>query len=675
MFNRILIANRGEIAVRVIKTCKRLGVSTVAVYSEADADTLAVEMADEAVFIGPSAPAESYLRMDRIIAACKETGVDAVHPGFGFLSENAAFPEALAEKGIAWIGPNPYAIAAMGDKLKSKALAAQAGVSTVPGFKGEITDDRHAVQVAGEIGHPVMIKASAGGGGKGMRIAHCETEVCEGFAAARNEARSSFGDDRILIEKFVENPRHIEIQVLGDKHGNVVHLNERECSVQRRNQKILEEAPSPFLDAATRKKMGEQAVALAKAVNYDSAGTVEFIVDPDKNFYFLEMNTRLQVEHPVTELTHGVDLVEHMIRMALGEELGFNQSDMKIKGWAVEARLYAENPYRSFLPSTGRLKHYREPSEGPIGPGVLRIDSGVREGDEISMFYDPMIAKVIGYGESRDAAIHALAESLDRLYVDGLQSNAPFLSSVLDEPDFAAGRIHTGYIDEHFPQGFHGAEPTGFQLMIMSAAAAFMHTLFVQRAARVPCPVARPMERSTHEWIVILDNRRFPIELHIPAGSLDRDQASAEIRAADLIADTTVLTTAWRPGEHLFEGTLGSRNFALFVTVGAGGYQLRHRGFCTDALVYTPRMAELYARLPSKQPVDAARHISSPMPGLVVSVEVEAGCHVKAGEALMVIEAMKMENVLRADIDGVIKSVNCKAGASVSTDELLIEFE
>jgi len=676
MFNKILIANRGEIAVRVIKTCKRLGIPTVAVYSEADADTLAVEMADEAVFIGPPAPGESYLQMDKIIQACVDTSADAVHPGFGFLSENAAFPKALAEKNIAWIGPNPHAISAMGDKLESKKLAAEAGVSTVPGFKGEIEDDQQAVEVANDIGYPVMIKASAGGGGKGMRIARSDEEVHEGFKAARNEAKSSFGDDRILIEKFVEKPRHIEIQVLGDKHGHVVHLNERECSVQRRNQKVLEEAPSPFLDEATRQKMGEQAVALAKAVDYDSAGTVEFIVDPDRNFYFLEMNTRLQVEHPVTELTHDIDLVEKMIRVASGQELGFKQSDMTIKGWAVEARLYAEDPYRGFLPSIGRLKHYSEPLEGPIGNGALRIDSGVREGDEISMFYDPMIAKVIGYGDNREAAIDALAETLDRLHVDGLQSNAPFLSAVLDEPDFKAGRIHTGYIDEHFPEGFHGTAPTEFQLKVMAATAAFMHTVFVERAARVSGRIAPlPEEGEAHEWVVIFDSQSFPVELRIPEGAMDLDEAGAELWAPGLIAEPVVLTTSWKPGEHMFEGTLDGQDFSLFVADRTEGYKLRHRGYQADALVCTPRIAELHARLPEKEPVDTAKLITSPMPGLVVSIAVEAGQEVKAGEALMVVEAMKMENVLRAELDGVIKSVNCEAGASVAADELLIEFE
>jgi len=672
MFKKILIANRGEIAVRVIKTCKRLGIPTVAVYSEADADTLAVEMADEAVFLGPPAPGESYLVMDKILAACEETGADAVHPGFGFLSENAAFPKALAEKGIAWIGPNPHAISAMGDKLESKKLAAEAGVNTVPGFKGEIEDDQQAVEVAAEIGYPVMIKASAGGGGKGMRIARSEADVREGFKAARNEAKSSFGDDRILIEKFVEKPRHIEIQVLGDKHGDVVHLNERECSVQRRNQKVLEEAPSPFLDAKTRKKMGEQAVALAKAVDYDSAGTVEFIVDPDKNFYFLEMNTRLQVEHPVTELTHDIDLVEQMIRVAAGKPLEVTQAELKPKGWAVEARLYAEDPYRGFLPSIGRLKRYVEPAEGPVGPGALRIDSGVREGDEISMFYDPMIAKVIGYGDSREAAIDALNLSLDRLTVEGLQSNKPFLAAVLEEADFRAGRIHTGYIDDHFPEGFSGTAPKEHQLRWMCAAAAYAHALLAERGSGITGRITpAPAPGEPHTFVVILDGQDFAVEIRLA----HEGEGGAELWMPALSSDPLRLLTDWTPGRALFEGRLGEEDFALEIRFGAEGYQLIHRGYRAPVLVCTPRAAELHARLPEKEPVDTAKLVTSPMPGLVVSIAVEAGQEVKTGEALMVVEAMKMENVLRAEVDGVIKTVSCAPGDSVAADELLIEFE
>jgi propionyl-CoA carboxylase alpha chain len=583
------------------------------------------------------------------------------------LSENAAFPKALEEAGIAWIGPNPHAIAAMGDKLESKKLAAQAGVSTVPGFKGEILDDQHAVEVAEEIGFPVMIKASAGGGGKGMRIARSSAEVREGFSAARNEARSSFGDERILIEKFVESPRHIEIQILGDKHGNTVYLNERECSVQRRNQKVLEEAPSPFLDAKTRKAMGEQSVALAKAVDYDSAGTVEFIVDPDKNFYFLEMNTRLQVEHPVTELTHGVDLVEQMIRVASGDKLPFIQKDMKIEGWAVEARLYAEDPYRGFLPSIGRLKRYVEPAEGEIGPGALRIDSGVREGDEISMFYDPMIAKVIGYGKTRLNAIDALIETLDRMDVDGLQSNKPFLSACLEEADFRSGDIHTGYIDEHFPDGFHGTPAKDFQLFWIVAATAYAQAVEEERRARFPGRLSAGATGPI-DLVVILDGQHFPVQIELGEGG-------AEVWMPTLLKDRKDLKIDWKPGQRLFEATLDDDAFCVTMSKQSEGFDVQNRGYRANALVCTPRAAELHQILPEKEPIDTAKLVLSAMPGLVVSIAVEVGQEVKSGEALMIVEAMKMENVMRAEVDGVIKSIDCEPGASVAADELLIEFE
>ncbi len=676
MFKKILIANRGEIAVRVIKTARRMGIRTVVVYSEADADGLAVEMADEAVFIGPPAPGESYLAMDKIVQACLDTGAEAVHPGFGFLSENAKFPKLLAENGIAWIGPNPAAIAAMGDKLESKKLAAEAGVSTVPGFKGEIVDDQHAVEVAEAIGFPVMVKASAGGGGKGMRIAWDSDETREAFRAARSEAKSSFGDDRILIEKFVEKPRHIEIQVLGDKHGNVIHLNERECSVQRRNQKVLEEAPSPFLDEATRQKMGEQAVALSRAVDYDSAGTVEFIVDPKKNFYFLEMNTRLQVEHPVTELTHGVDLVEQMIRVAGGEPLSLKQKAMKPKGWAVEARLYAEDPYRGFLPSIGRLRRYVEPEEGAFGEGWLRIDSGVREGDEISLFYDPMIAKVIGSGPTREIAIDALNQALDRLLVEGVQSNAPFLQAVLDEPDFRKGDIHTGYIAQHFPDGFHGTAPRAEQWLQICAAAVYIHAVRVRRGALIEGRLSPPRDLdSPMRWVVIAGAYSAPVEI-----TLDEDDGEAEIWAPTLSDKRLTLVTDWAPGRHLFEAVFKTKGrdpveFAVQFSDRTEGYRLRSRGFAETVLVCTPRMAELHARLPAREAADAAGQITSPMPGLVISVDAEAGAEVKAGQALLVVEAMKMENVIRAERDGVVKAVACKPGDSVAADDVLVEFE
>ena len=669
MFEKILIANRGEIAVRVIKTCRRLGIQTVAVYSEADADSLAVEMADEAVFIGPPAPGESYLQLDKILDACRETGAQAVHPGFGFLSENPSFPAALEKAGIGWIGPNVKAIEAMGDKIRSKQLAAKSGVSTIPGADGEISDVDTALAAAKAIGYPVMLKASAGGGGKGMRIARSEDEVREGFVAARNEAKSAFGDDRILIEKFVEEPRHIEIQVLGDKHGHVIHLNERECSVQRRNQKVLEEAPSPFLDPKTRDAMGVQAVALAAAVDYDSAGTVEFIVDKDKNFYFLEMNTRLQVEHPVTELTCGLDLVEQMIRSAAGLPLDVQQRDVGIKGWAVEARLYAEDPYRSFLPSIGRLKRYEMAAPGALGAGELRIDSGVREGDEISLFYDPMIAKVIGYGETREIAIDTLNAALDRLYIEGLQSNAPFLSAVLEEADFRSGRIHTGYIGEHFPDGFAGTAPREDQLLQMAAASAYMQEVLTRRAEHVSGRISPLSADTTREWSVLLDGRRFEVEIEM------HEEGSARIWVPLLNADHLTLDTSWRPGQFLFDGALDGVEFCIGSKPGEDGFQMRHRGYQATARVCSAKAADLFARLPEKEKADTSKLVISPMPGLIVSVDVEVGQDVKAGEALLVMEAMKMENVIRAEKDGTVKAIRIEPSQSVAADELMLEFE
>jgi propionyl-CoA carboxylase alpha chain len=674
MFDKILIANRGEIAVRVIKTCQRLGIQTVAVYSEADAGSKAVDMADEAVFIGPPAPGESYLRIDKIIAAAKETGAEAVHPGFGFLSENPNFPIALKEAGIEWIGPNAHAIEAMGDKITSKKFAAEADVNTVPGHLGLIEDADEAVKISSEIGYPVMIKASAGGGGKGMRIAYSDSESRDGFQSARNEARSSFGDERIFIEKFVERPRHIEIQVLGDRHGNVVHFNERECSVQRRNQKVLEEAPSPFLDKATREAMGAQAVALAKAVDYDSAGTVEFIVDEDKHFYFLEMNTRLQVEHPVTELTHGIDLVEQMIRIAAGEPLELRQRDIKISGWAVEARLYAEDPYRGFLPSIGRLKCYTEPAEGPLGEGVLRIDSGVREGDEISLFYDPMIAKVIAHGKTREIAIETLLEGLDRYHVEGLQPNTPFLAACLEEEDFRKGEIHTGYIAEKFPDGFTGTEPTDFQTKVVAGTAAFIHTVYTRRAGRTSGRLTPAPRVHAEEWDVLMEGERIAVEMDLPDAAIGGG-TPAKVWMPELGGKAAEFESAWHPGEHVFEGMIDGEHFAVEFKNLTEGYRLRHRGFTTTAIVATHRSAELHALLPEKDVGASAKQVTSPMPGLVVKLEAEAGQDVKAGEPLLVVEAMKMENVIRAEMDGVIKTIAVEAGQSVSADELLVEFE
>ncbi|MDO8902898.1 MAG: acetyl/propionyl/methylcrotonyl-CoA carboxylase subunit alpha [Phenylobacterium sp.] len=658
MFSKILIANRGEIAVRIIKTCRRMGIATVVVYSEADADSMAVEMADEAVFIGPAPASESYLVADKIVAACRETGAQAVHPGFGFLSENAGFARRLAEEGIVFIGPNPEAIAAMGDKIESKKAAGRAGVSTVPGHVGEISDTAHAVQIAEEIGYPVMIKASAGGGGKGIRVAWTRQDVEEGFPAVQAEAKSSFGDDRIFIEKFIESPRHIEIQVLGDKHGHVVHLFERECSIQRRNQKVIEEAPSPLLDEATRKAMGDQAIALAKAVGYDSAGTVEFVAGQDRSFFFLEMNTRLQVEHPVTELITGVDLVEQMIRSAAGEPLAFAQDDLKINGWAIESRIYAEDPYRGFLPSIGRLVRYRPPAELDSASLQVRNDAGVREGDEISMFYDPMISKLSTWAPTRLSAVDAMGEALENFHIEGLGHNIPFLAAVMDQDRFRSGQISTNYIKDEFPEGFHGTEPTPRQTDIQIAAACAMHQVLSERAWP---------GRGRHDWVVNLGGVDHPVRL-----SLDGDAVSAELTEA---GRSLVLTDIdWRPGQPVFAANLEGARFSVQVRPAAEGFVIRHRAAEARVLVLTPVSALLHKRLPAKQAADTAKLVLSPMPGLVVSLSVVEGQEVKAGEIVAIIEAMKMQNIIRAERDGTVKMVGPKAGDSVAADEVLAEF-
>ena len=658
MFSKILIANRGEIAVRIIKTCRRMGIATVVVYSEADADSMAVEMADEAVYIGPAPASESYLVADKIVAACRETGAQAVHPGFGFLSENAGFARRLAEEGIVFIGPNPEAIAAMGDKIESKKAAGRAGVSTVPGHVGEISDTAHAVQISEEIGYPVMIKASAGGGGKGIRVAWTRPDVEEGFPAVQAEARSSFGDDRIFIEKFIESPRHIEIQVLGDKHGNVVHLFERECSIQRRNQKVIEEAPSPLLDEATRKAMGDQAIALAKAVGYDSAGTVEFVAGQDRSFFFLEMNTRLQVEHPVTELITGVDLVEHMIRSAAGEPLAFSQDDLTINGWAIESRIYAEDPYRGFLPSIGRLVRYRPPQERAADGLTVRNDAGVREGDEISMFYDPMISKLSTWAPTRLAAIDAMGEALETFHIEGLGHNIPFLVAVMDEDRFRSGQLSTSYIKDEFPEGFHGTAPTPRQTDIQIAAACAMHQVMSERAWP---------GRGRSDWVVNLGGADHPVRL-----SLDGDAVSVELTEAGrrlVLSDID-----WRPGQPVFAATLDGARFSVQVRPAAEGFVIRHRAAETRVLVLTPVSALLHKRLPAKQAADTAKLVLSPMPGLVVSLSVVEGQEVKTGEVVAIIEAMKMQNIIRAERDGTVKVVGPKAGDSVAADEVLVEF-
>ena len=665
MFSKILIANRGEIAVRIIKTCRRMGIATVVVYSEADALSLAVEMADETVFIGPPAASESYLVAEKIIAAAHETGAQAIHPGFGFLSEKAQFARQCAAAGIVFIGPNPGAIDAMGDKIQSKKFAAAANVSVVPGHVGEIDDVAHATRISEEIGYPVMIKASAGGGGKGIRVAWNRKDVEEGFPAVRAEAKGAFGDDRIFIEKFIVNPRHIEIQVLGDKHGHVVHLFERECSIQRRNQKVIEEAPSPLLDAATRAAMGAQAVALAQAVDYDSAGTVEFVAGQDKSFYFLEMNTRLQVEHPVTELITGVDLVEQMIRVAAGEPLSFEQDHLAIDGWAIETRIYAEDPYRKFLPSIGRLARYEPPAEGDRGGWRVRNDTGVREGDEISMFYDPMIAKLCAWAPDRAGAIDGMGRALEDFHIEGLGHNTHFLSAVLDQPRFASGELSTNYIADEFPDGFHGLPPSPWQLDVATAAASAMHRIMAARARRIGNGLTSPLARS--EWVVVIGKSRRWVRLADDGDAL-KIEFPDESRA--LVLDSL----DWRPGSPLLRGRLDGRDFTVTVAPAVEGFMVRHRAASLRVLVLTPLSADLHERLPEKTPPDTSRLVVSPMPGLVVSMDVKVGDEVKEGEVICVIEAMKMQNILRAERDGVVKAVGAKAGDSVAADDVLAEF-
>ncbi len=669
MFKRILIANRGEIACRIIKTARRMGIETVAVYSDADKDALHVEMADTAVRIGPPPASESYLVIERITDACRQTGAEAVHPGYGFLSEREAFPKALSEGGIVFIGPNPTAIAAMGDKIASKQAAARANVSTVPGYLGEIADEQEAVKIADEIGYPVMIKASAGGGGKGMRIAHSRAEVAEGFARARSEAKSSFGDDRVFIEKFIVEPRHVEIQVLGDKHGNVIYLGERECSIQRRNQKVIEEAPSPLLDAATRKKMGEQAVALAKAVGYDSAGTVEFVAGQDRSFYFLEMNTRLQVEHPVTELITGVDLVEQMIRVAAGERLSIAQKDVKLKGWAVESRVYAEDPYRNFLPSTGRLVKYRPPEETTADGITVRNDTGVYEGGEISLYYDPMIAKLVTHAPDRAQAIEAQAAALDAFAIEGIRHNIPFLSAVMQRPRWQAGLLSTNFIAEEFPDGFRPAEPEGETADVIAAVAAAIDHLLGERKRRISGQMTGRLVTREPIRSVWLDKSEYRLDVA-------REGDAIAVRFLDRNGeDRYVLASSWKPGDPVWTGTINDRPIAVQVRPVLNGFDLAHRGVETRAYVYTAREAAAARLMPEKKDADAGKALRCPMPGLVVSVAVSEGQEVKAGETLAVVEAMKMENVLRAEFDGTIKAIRVKPGDSLAVDAVILEFD
>jgi propionyl-CoA carboxylase alpha chain len=670
MFKRILIANRGEIACRIIRTARRLGIETVAVYSEADRHALHVAMADEAVAIGPPAAAESYLSIEKIVSACKRTAAEAVHPGYGFLSERQAFPIALAKAGIVFIGPNADAIGLMGDKIAAKTSAARAKVAIVPGHLGIVADEKHAQRIAAEIGYPVMIKAAGGGGGKGMRIARNKAEVAEGFARARSEAKSAFGDERVFIEKFIENPRHIEIQVLGDKHGHVIHLGERECSIQRRNQKIVEEAPSPLIDPATRRKMGEQAVALAKAVGYDSAGTVEFVVGQDKQFYFLEMNTRLQVEHPVTELVTGIDLVEHMIRVAAGEPLRLKQSDIKLDGWAVETRIYAEDPYRNFLPSTGRLTRYRPPVEMSEVGVTLRNDTGVAEGSEISLYYDPMIAKLVTLAPTRGQAIAAQADALDAFTIEGIRHNVPFLATLMQHKRFQAGQLSTAFIAEEFPDGFHPTTPSAEVARVLAAVAAAADYVIGARKRRISGQRLSNAIAQERRRVVRLGEKEIALEI-------ERDEVGSDafaVKFSGARKTRHVLVSRWKPGDPLWSGSFDGRPICVQVRPVLNGLHLSHRGVEVAAYVYDEREAHVARQMPAKQKVDSSKAVRCPMPGLVLAIAVAEGQEVKAGEPLAVVEAMKMENVLRAERDGTVKMINAKPGDSLTVDAVIMEF-
>ena len=673
MFKKILITNRGEIACRVIKTARRMGIQTVAVYSDADARAPFVRMADEAVHIGPAPAAQSYLIADKIIAACKQTGADAVHPGYGFLSERTSFAEALAAENIAFIGPPVGAIAAMGDKIESKKLAKEAGVNVVPGFVGEIEDTEHAVRISAEIGYPVMMKASAGGGGKGMRLAYSEQDVREGFEAVKREGLNSFGDDRVFIEKFILNPRHIEIQILGDQHGNILYLNERECSIQRRHQKVVEEAPSPFVTPKMRKAMGEQCVALSRAVGYYSAGTVELIVsgaDPTgESFYFLEMNTRLQVEHPVTEAITGIDLVEQMIRVAAGEKLAYTQDDIKIDGWAIENRVYAEDPYRGFLPSTGRLVRYQPPVEGWTDDGAengrrgvdgVRVDDGVYEGGEVSMFYDPMIAKLVTWGATRDEAADKQIAALDAFEIEGLGHNIDFVSAIMQHPRFRSGELTTGFIAEEYPEGFHGAPASEELKEKIAAVAGFIATARADRARRVEGQLAAPLNPPS-EWTITIDKSPFDVVV-------DEDEVLVNGKSVELAMEYT-------PGDRLVEAEVDGELLALRVVPSRTGLTITTRGAIQKVGILPTRLAPLASHMIEKIPPDLSRFLICPMPGLLVSLNVAEGDKVEMGQPLAVIEAMKMENILRAEKSGTVKAVNATAGQSLAVDAVILELE
>ncbi len=662
MFKKILIANRGEIACRVIKTARRMGIKTVAVFSEADKTARHVELADETVLIGPPPSKDSYLVMDRIIAACKKTGAEAVHPGYGFLSENEVFAKRVEEEGIIFIGPKHYSIAAMGDKIASKKLANESKVNTIPGHNAAIDTADQAVEIARRVGYPIMIKASAGGGGKGLRVAFNDQEAREGYASCRNEARNAFGDDRVFIEKFVEEPRHIEIQVLGDGHGNVVYLWERECSIQRRHQKVIEEAPSPFLDEATRKAMGEQAVMLAKAVRYQSAGTVEFVVGKDRSFYFLEMNTRLQVEHPVTEMITGLDLVELMIRVAAGERLPFKQEEIKRDGWAMECRINAEDPYRGFLPSTGRLVRYLPPEEKP---GEIRVDTGVFEGGEISMYYDSMIAKLVTHGATRLDAIRSMRGALDAFVIRGISSNVPFQAALMQHPRFVSGDFNTGFIAEHFPKGFGADTGTDWDPAHMVVAGAAIFYQYDRRNATISGQLQGHEFTPPTEVVVVIGLAHHPVSLCLTEGGCDvifREQLYK-------------VRTEWSCGEPIFRGSIDGAPICMQLDRQGLKYRLTHAGRQVDVMVLSRRAAEMQALMPVKVAADTSKFLLAPMPGLLTEVSVSIGQEVKAGDKLAVIEAMKMENVMRAERDGVVGEILAKAGESLAVDQAIVKFK
>ena len=666
MFNKILIANRGEIACRVIKTANKMGIKTVAVFSDADRHALHVQMADEAIHIGASPANKSYIDIEKVVSAAKSSGAAAVHPGYGFLSENSKFAKALSKAKIAFIGPPQGAIESMGDKITSKKIAQDAGVSTVPGYMGLINSAEEAVKISKKIGYPVMIKASAGGGGKGMRIAWNDQDAKEGFQSSKNEAASSFGDDRIFIEKFVTQPRHIEIQVLADAHGNCIYLNERECSIQRRNQKVVEEAPSPFLDEATRQKMGAQACALAKAVGYESAGTVEFIVDSEKNFYFLEMNTRLQVEHPVTELITGIDLVEQMIRVANKEKLKLLQSDISINGWAIENRLYAEDPYRNFLPSIGRLTRYRPPDEFEGSGHIVRNDTGVFEGGEISMYYDPLIAKLCTWAPTRSEAIAHMREALDGFEVEGIGHNLPFLSAVMDHPRFVKGDITTAFIEEEYPEGFNGVELPEEELVRIAAACAAMNRVAEIRRTKISGRMDNHERRVGDKWIVTLQDKKYELDIIADQlGSTVQFENESKIRVEG----------SWTPGNQLANMLVDDTRLTMKVGKVTGGFRIRNRGADLKVIVRSKLQSDLAQYMIEKDLPDTSKILMCPMPGLIVKIDVRVGEEIQEGQALCTVEAMKMENILRAERQTRVKKINVKAGDSLAVDETIMEFE